>query len=130
MKAISHTPVITPSILVLIVLAAAVVFIGLTSKKVPVLSNLRVDIVLLVLLGMTICSQGGIGRVAAAGVWTHPLSIVGYVLGGLILLVTLSVFVGWKLPLIQTEQQALLAIAILACLKIGNAVIHFLLSRA
>lgn len=129
MKAISHTPVITPSILVLMALAAAVVFIGLAGKKVPVLSNLRVDIVLLVVLGMTICSQGGIGRVAAAGVWTHPLAIVGYILGGLILFITLSVFVGWKLPLIQTEQQALLAVAILACLKIVNAVAHYLLSR-
>jgi hypothetical protein len=129
MKTISQTPVITPGILVLILLSAAVVFIGVTGKKVPVLSNLRVDIVLLVVLGMTICSQGGIGRVAAAGLWAHPLSIVGYVLGGLILLITLSVFVGWKLPLIQNEQQALIAVAVLACLKIVNAVAHYLLSR-
>jgi hypothetical protein len=129
MKTISQTPVITPSILILILLAAAVVFIGVTGKKVPVLSNLCVDIVLLVVLGMTICQQGGIGRVAAAGEWTHPLSIVGYVLGGLILLITLSVFVGWKLPMIQNEQQALIAVAVLACLKIANAVVHYLLSR-
>ena len=65
---------------------------------------------------------------AATGQWTHPLSIIGYVLGGLILLVTLTVFVGWKLPYIQNDQQALIAIAILARLKVVNAVSHYLLA--
>jgi hypothetical protein len=129
MKTITQSPVITPSILVLILLTAAVVFVGLMGKKVPVLSNLRVDIILLVVLGMAICSQGGIGRVAAANTWAHPLSIIGYVLGGLILFILLAVFVGWKLPFIQNDRQALAAIAILACLKIANAVTHYLLAR-
>jgi hypothetical protein len=92
-------------------LAAAVVFIGVTGKKVPLLSNVRVDIVLLVLIGMAICTQGGIGRVAALGTWTHPLAIIGYILGGAILLITVAVFAGWKLPFIQTDQQALFAIS-------------------
>jgi hypothetical protein len=130
MKAIAQPAVITPSILVLALLAAAVVFIGATGKKVPILSNVRVDIILLVILGMSICTQAGIGRIAATGQWSHPLAIVGYILGGMILLITASVFLGWKLPLIQNDQQALIAIAILAGLKIVNAVTHYLLSRA
>ena len=130
MKAISQPAVITPSILVLALVAAAVVFIGATGKKVPVLSNVRVDIILLVILGMAICTQAGIGRIAATGQWSHPLSIIGYILGGLILLITLAVFVGWKLPYIQNDQQALLAIAILASLKVVNALTHYLLARS
>jgi len=129
MKTISQPAVITPTILFLALLATAVVFIGATGKKVPVLSSVRVDIILLVLLGMAICTQAGIGRIAATGEWTHPLAIVGYVLGGLILLITLAVFVGWKLPWIQNDQQALLAIAILAGLKVVNAVTHYYLAR-
>ena len=129
MKTTSQPAVITPIILVLALLAAVVLFVGVTGKKVPLLSNIRVDIVLLVVLGMTICSQGGIGRVAATGAWTHPLSIVGYILGGLILPTTLAVFTGWKIPLIQNDQQALVLIAALACLKVVNAVIHSLVSR-
>ena len=129
MKAIAQPAVITPTITGLALLAAAVVFIGVTGKKVPLLSNVRVDIILLVIIGMTICTQGGIGRIATTGQWTHPLSIIGYILGGLILLITLAVFVGWKLPYIQTDQQALLAIAILASLKVVNAVTHYLLAR-
>ena len=130
MKSLAQPAVITPTIIGLALLAAAVVFIGVTGKKVPLLSNIRVDIILLVIIGMTICTQGGIGRIAATGEWSHPLSIVGYILGGLILLITLAVFAGWKLPYIQNDQRALLAIAVLVSLKVVNAVTHYLLSRA
>ena len=130
MKTITQSSVITPTIIGLALLFAAITFIGVTGKKVPMLSNIRVDIILLVIIGMTICSQGGIGRVAATGEWTHPLSIIGYLLGGLILIITLAVFTGWKLPYIANDGQALLAIAILASLKVVNAVTHYLLSKA
>ena len=130
MKTITPPAVITPSILGLALLAAAVVFIGATGRKVPVLSNVRVDIILLVILGMMMCTQSGIGRIAATGEWSHPLSIVGYILGGTILLIAASVFMGWKLPFLQNDRQALIAIAILVGLKIVNAVTHYLLSRA
>lgn len=129
MKTIAQPAVITPSIIGLALLATFVVFVGVTGKKIPLLSNARADIILLVIIGMTMCTQGGIGRVAATGQWSHPLSIVGYILGGLILFITLAVFVGWKLPYIQNDQQALLAIAILASLKVVNAVTHYLLTR-
>jgi len=129
MKTIAQPAVITPTVIGLALLAAAVVFIGVTGKKVPLLSNIRVDIIVLVIIGMTICTQGGIGRIAATEEWSHPLSIIGYILGGLILLITLAVFFGWKLPLIANDQQALLAIAILASLKVINAVTHYILSR-
>lgn len=116
------------NVIFLAVLFAAVAYIGAAGKKVPLLVNVRVDIILLVVIGMAICSQGGIGRVAATGQWLHPLSIIGYILGGLILLIALAVFIGWKLPYIQSDQQALLATAILVSLKVVNAVVHSLLS--
>jgi len=124
MKTAPVSSPISVTILLLALLFAAVAFVGATGKKVPLLSNVRLDIILLVLIGMTICSQGGIGRVAASGQWSHPLSILGYLLGGLILLVALSVFTGWKLPYIRTDQQALLAIAILASLKVVASFAH------
>jgi hypothetical protein len=127
MKTISQPAIITPSILLLALLAAAVLYIGMTGKKVPLLSNIRLDIILVVILGMAICTQGGIGRIAATGQWSHPLSIIGYILGGLILLITLAVFAGWKLPWIQNDQQALMAIALLAVVKVINAVTHYYL---
>ena len=130
MKTIAQPAVMTPTVLVLALFAALVVFIGVTGRKVPLLSSLRLDIILVVLLGMAMCTQAGIGRIAATGEWSHPLAIVGYVLGATILLVATSVFLGWKLPFIQNDQQALLAIAILTGLKSVNAVTHYVLSRA
>ncbi|HLO33602.1 MAG TPA: hypothetical protein VK249_30920 [Anaerolineales bacterium] len=130
MEPISRPAVITPSIIGLALLAAIIVFIGATGKKVPILSNVRLDIILVVIIGMTMCMQGGIGRVAATGEWAHPLAMIGYILGGLILLITLAAFAGWKLPYIQNNQQALIAIAILTGLKVVNALTHYLLSRA
>ena len=128
MKTIAQSAPITPTIIGLAILFAAVTFIGVTGKRVPLLSNIRADIILLVIFGIAICQQGGIGRVAATGQWTHPQAILGYLLGGLILLIALAVFVGWILPFIANDQQALLAIAILASLKVVNAVTHYLVS--
>jgi len=127
MKTTAVSSPISWSVILLAALFAAVVYINVAGKKLPLLSNVRVDVVLLVIIGMTICSQGGIGRIAATGQWSHPLSIIGYILGGLILFVALAVFVGWKLPYIHSDQQALLAIALLASLKVVNAVVHSLL---
>jgi hypothetical protein len=76
----------------------------------------------LIFFSLEICAQGGIGRVAAQNAWAHPLSILGYVLGGLILLVTAAVCMGWKLPFIQDDRQALIAIAILAVAKVADSV--------
>jgi hypothetical protein len=129
MKTITQPAVITPTIIGLALLATVVVFTGVIGKTVPLLSNVRLDIILLVIIGMAICTLGGIGRIAATGEWSHPLSIVGYILGGLILIITLAVFAGWRLPYIQNEQQALIAIAILMSLKVVNAVTHYLIAR-
>jgi hypothetical protein len=81
MKTVTQPSVISPSILILALLAALVIFVGVTGKKVPLLSNLRADSVLLVVLGMAICQQGGIGRIAAAvgilgqAAWWRTLAI-------------------------------------------------------
>ena len=55
------------------------------------IATIGTPFILLVLIGMAICAQGGIGRVAALGVWSHPLSILGYLLGGLILLIVILI---------------------------------------
>jgi hypothetical protein len=130
MKTATQHAVVTPSVLVLGLLFVAVLAVGLSGRKVPVLSNLKLDIVFLVGLGMAICTQAGIGRIAATGQWVHPQAILGYVLGGLILLVTLAAFAGWKLPFVQDMRQALIAVALLAGIKVANAVLHDLIGRA
>jgi hypothetical protein len=128
MKTLSRPTIITPTNIVLTLLAATIAFIDITNTKIPFLSNTRIDILLVVAIGMVICSQCGIGRIAATKQWSHPLSIVGYILGGLILLVTLAVVANWELPFVQNDQQAFFTILILACLKMINAMTHHFLA--
>ena len=61
------------------------------------------NLAILLVLGMAICAQGGIGRVAAAGQWAHPLAILGYLLGAAILILAAAVFFNVKLPLITSQ---------------------------
>ena len=129
MKTASVSSPLSLNVLLVALLFAAVVFIVVTGKRVPVISNTRVAMLALLVLGMTMCTLGGIGRVAALNQWAHPLSILGYLLGALILLIGLATVLGMKLPYIQSDEQAVVIVAILAGAKIVNAVIHSLLSR-
>jgi hypothetical protein len=127
MKTITQSSPLNPTILLLGLMAAGVVLVAVTGKKVPLLSNSRVDLAILLVLGMAMCAQGGIGRVAALNAWSHPLSILGYILGIAILLTAVAVFIGLKLPFIQSDQAGLLIVAGLMVAKVLNSVIHSLL---
>jgi len=127
MKSVTQPSVLNPTVFALMFLFAAVTVIAISGKRVPLLSNMKVDLVLLVVIGMAICTSG-IGRVAAMNQWTHPLSILGILLGVLILVVAVAAYFGWKLPLIQNDTQSLIAIALLVVLKIANSVVHSLIT--
>lgn len=130
MKTIPESSVINPTILLLAALAAGIVFVTLKGVNLPLLSNLKVNLGILIFLGMSICTQGGIGRIAATGQWTHPLAIVGYILGASILILAVCVFFNISLPFLASKQQAFLVIAILLGAKVVNAFAHyFLFSR-
>lgn len=126
MKTMSETSFINPTLIVLAVLSAVIVFIAWRGTTIPLLSNLKISLVIFLLLGMAMCTQG-IGRVATAGQWTHPLSIMGYLLGALMLILSLNVFFNMRMPLISTPQQAFLAIAILLVAKLVNSLVHYFL---
>ena len=130
MKTMSQTSAINPSVLILAALAAAVLFVTLRGSSLPLLSNLKVNLAILLVLGMAICAQGGIGRVAAAGQWAHPLAILAYILGAAILLLAAAVFFNIKLPLVTSQQQAFVIIVLLMGAKIVDSVSHSLLNRS
>jgi hypothetical protein len=114
------TYIVTPLGLGLV--AAVIVFASLTGRQLPLIGTPRAALIALLIIGMAMCT-GGIGQVSASGRWTSPLAILGYLLGAAILLVILSAFTGWKLPLINTETQAVAAVAALIATKtlIGTA---------
>ncbi len=108
------------------VLAAVIVYAGLTGKVLPIISGGRGTMIGLLVVGMAMCSFGII-QVANSGRWISPLAIVGYLLGIGILVVIVSSLSGWKLPLIQGETQAVAAVAVLMAVKylIGTASFFF-----
>ncbi|MBI3971919.1 MAG: hypothetical protein HY332_11570 [Chloroflexi bacterium] len=65
-----------------------------TSASVPLLSSDRAAFYALVLIGMAVCTMGGIGRAQASLGWTHPITLVGIVLGTLALLLIGMVLTG------------------------------------
>ncbi len=84
------------------------------------LSALFSDKTLLVVstfVGMAICTTG-IGQVAARGEWAHPLAIVGYVLGALILAIVGAAMFGINLPLVDSPRAALVAMIVLVIVKV------------
>jgi hypothetical protein len=125
MKTTALPSPISLNVILLALLIAAIVFIAITGKKVPVLSNTRVATGLVLVLGMAMCTSG-IGRVAAFQQWTHPLSILGYLIGIAILVVGLGTVFGWKLPFIQSDAQAMLIVAVLIGVKVVNTLVHSL----
>jgi hypothetical protein len=105
-------------VIMLGIVAALLVFAVLTNRPIPFISTDRGAMILLVIVGMSMCAMGGIGPTVANYGWTSPLAIVGIVLGILMLLIPGAVLVGVHLPLITTEREAIVALTILGIIKI------------
>ena len=95
---------------------AGIVYATLAGKTLPLISSPRAALIALLVVGMAAC-MGGIGQVGASGRWLSPLAIAGHLLGVAILVVIISAFTGWKLPLVHTDTQAVAAVAILMVVK-------------
>ncbi len=74
-------------------------------------------------VGMAMCT-GGIGQVAARGEWAHPLAILGYVLGAMILVIVGAALFGINLPLIDSPRAALIAMIVLVIVKVALTQVH------
>ncbi len=77
--------------------------------KLPFLTSYRAGMIFLLVAGMAACTTG-IGRVAAVNGWAHPISILGYLIGALILVIGLASLFGKPLPIISGERSALIAV--------------------
>jgi len=112
------------AVIALGILAALLIFAVLTERKLPLLSSDRAAVLVLIVIGMAICSQAGIGRVAANQEWTHPLSMLGYLLGAAIIVIGIATLFGKLIPPITSFHQAFLAVTVIAVAKVILATIH------
>jgi hypothetical protein len=105
--------------LVLGLLAAGLVFLILTGRDVPIVGNGAGALVALGIIGIAMCTLGGIGTAQSTLGWTHPLTIIGSILGVAALLVIVLPLLGVQLPLIADTRSAVLALAIIMLVKVG-----------
>jgi hypothetical protein len=108
-----------PISLVLGLLAAALVFIILTGRDVPIVGNGAGALLVLGLIGIAMCTLSGIGPTQSALGWTHPLTIIGSLLGVLAVLTVVLPLLGVQLPLIADTRSAVLALAVIMLVKVG-----------
>jgi hypothetical protein len=113
-----------PVVIVLGVLAVLLVLAVLTGRKVPVLPSERAALLGLVVIGLAICSQAGIGKISASGAWLHPFSILGYLLGAAILLIGFAALFGKNIPPLTSYHQSFIAVTVIAALKVVMTSIH------
>jgi len=112
------------TVIVLGLLAAWLVYAVLTGRKFPLVSSDKAALIALLVIGGAMCTTGGIGRVAAAGAWWHPLSILGHLAGAAILVVAIAGLTGIRLPWINDARQAFLAMTALSIFKILLTAFH------
>ncbi|HZD58200.1 MAG TPA: hypothetical protein VE136_15830 [Anaerolineales bacterium] len=106
------------------ILAALLVFAVLTGRKVPLLTSERAALLALVVIGMILCTQGGIGQVAASGAWLHPFSILGYLLGAAIIVIGMAALFGKNIPPLTSYYQSFTVVAVIAAIKLVLTTIH------
>ncbi|HLO27799.1 MAG TPA: hypothetical protein VK249_01610 [Anaerolineales bacterium] len=112
------------AVIALGILAALLVLAVLTGRKVPLLSTDRSALLALVVIGMFMCAQGGIGRLSASGAWLHPFSIIGYLLGAAIIVIGIAALFGKYIPPLTSYYQSFTTVAVIAAIKLVLTTIH------
>lgn len=105
--------------LVLGLVAAGLVFLILTGREVPIVGNGAGALLTLGVIGIVMCTISGIGPVQGSLGWTHPLTIVGSILGVAAVLVVVLPLLGVQLPLVADTRSAVLALAVIMLVKVG-----------
>ncbi len=100
-------------------LASGLVFMVLTGRDVPIVGNGAGALLALGIIGIAMCTLSGIGSVQSTLGWTHPLTIIGSILGVAALLVVVLPLLGVRLPLVTDTRSAVLALAVIMLIKVG-----------
>jgi len=124
MNAIAVRSPLNPPALLAGIAAALVVTAVVTETRLPLISDVRSGLLVFIVLGMAMCALGGIGRVGDLGQWAHPLAMLGYVLGAVILVVAGSAWFGFRLPYVHSEMQAFVVVVVLTLSKIALTLVH------
>ncbi len=88
------------------------------NTQLPLINTDRAAFIALSILGMAMCSAGGIGTAIARRGWKDGVTILGSVIGVLTLALIALVLLGVPLPLITTDRDAILTLAGIGVVKV------------
>jgi hypothetical protein len=109
-------------------LAAWLTYGVLTGRKIPMISGDRAALLALFVIGFCMCAVG-ISRVSATGQWAHPLTIIGYFLGVLALLVAAAGYFSFRFLFVHDPRGAMIAVGVLMAAKLVLSIVHSLIQR-
>ena len=98
------------------IVALFLVFSYMTGRKFPLVVDDRSAFIALAVIGFGMCSVG-MGRIANGLGWTHPITIVGAVLGTLLILLVVATLAGWRVPFIVNYRMAFIAVGVIGLAK-------------
>lgn len=100
-----------------------IVYAGLCGRKLFFIDGPRSAVIMLGLIGFTMCMvMPTIGKFISNAP-AHPLTIMGYIFGVMALFTTVVQLFNWQIPLIQDPKNALFLIA--GCIVIKSIIGRF-----
>lgn len=106
---------------------AIAMYAGLSGREIWFISNARIAVITMVAAGMVMCTLD-VGRFISNGP-AHPLTILGYLLGTLGLLILLTHIFHWSIPLLREPIPALWILAAIIVAKSVIGLFHSALVR-
>lgn len=97
------------------VVTGLIVWAGISGKQIWFINGPRAAVITLGAIGMAFCAIS-VGKFITGGP-AHPLSILGYLLGAIALLIFLAQIFQWTLPIIHDARTALFILASVIVLK-------------
>lgn len=98
-----------------IVIVSICVIMGLGNHKFLFLQSTRSWVIFMGILGMLMCTIS-IGNFISINPW-HPLTILGYILGGICIIVFLIQLFNIDLPIISNSRKALIIMGVSIIIK-------------
>jgi len=105
--------------IILGILAAIVIFFVLTERQLPLITGDKGALLVLAVIGVAMCTVGGIGPTLEKYDWSHPFMIAGAILGILAFLVTAAGLLDVHLPVIDSTRAAFIALVVIGVVKVG-----------
>ena len=98
------------------IVALVLVVAFLTGRKVPMVVNDRSAFIALAAVGFVMCSVS-MGKIAHGLGWMHAITIVGVVLGTLIILLVIAMLADWQVPFVPDYRTAFIVLAVIGLVK-------------